>query len=69
MNIALAAGGVVLMGLGGYTLGAQLIATMNGSFSASPQVAMLTVAGLLVDGLGFASFMRGFQGYPLALID
>jgi hypothetical protein len=69
MNIALAAGGIALMGLGGYTLGAQLIATMNASFSASPQVAMFTVAGLLADGVGFAWFMRGFQAYPLSLAD
>lgn len=69
MNIALAAGGVVLMGVGGYTLEAQLIATMNTSFSASPQVAMFTVAGLLADGVAFASLLWGFQGYPLSMAD
>lgn len=69
MNIALAAGGIVLMGIGGYTLGAQLIVTMNASVNTSPEVAMFTFGGLLVDGVGFASFMRGFNNHPLSLVD
>ncbi|MCF4130059.1 hypothetical protein [Methylobacterium sp. SyP6R] len=65
MNTAFAASGIVLMGLGGFTMGAQLIASMSTSVLTSPEVAMLAVAGLLVDGVGFVTFMKGFKNYSL----
>ena len=65
MNTAFAVGGIVLMGLGGFTMGAQLIASMSTSLLTSTEVTMLAVTGLLVDGVGFVSFMKGFKNYSL----